>query len=140
MITYKNIISLVFICACFNLFGQTGLSKKQQEKEANKVEMFSSEEKDSIQIRFYNRVVDMDLSDSTMESYREIITTNVYKMRRLNDKDSKNTPKMVIEKFDALVASTNKEVKPLLTKEQYTMHLKNFGVLAESVKQKFDND
>lgn len=135
MILKKLTITILFMCIGVSVSAQE-LSNKQKLREKNKVENFSPKEKDSMQMWFHNETKKLGLSPDTLEKYNGILTDNVFKIRRLNDKDQKNTSAEVAKKFDALVEKTNAQVKPLLTEEQYKMHLKNFGALADAARKK----
>jgi len=131
-----NIIVIVcslFVCSSVN--SQT-LTEKQKEREKNKVEIYSSKEKDNLQMWFYEETNKMGLSEDVRDEYSSLVTDNVFDMRRLNDKDSENTPEEITVKFKKLVEKTNASVKPLLTDEQYEMHKKNFGKLTEAALKK----
>jgi len=131
-----NIIVIVcslFVCSSVN--SQT-LTEKQKEREKNKVELYTPEEKDNLQMWFYEETNKLGLSEDVRNEYSRIITDNIFDMRRLNDKDSENTPEEVTEKFNRLVEKTNASVKPLLTDEQFEMHKKNYGKLTEAALKK----
>jgi len=131
-----NSVVVVFsFLICSSVYSQT-LTEKQKEKEKNKVEIYSPEEKDNLQMWFYEKTNELGLSDSVREEYSSIISDNIFDMRRLNDDDSGNTPEELSEKFNKLVDKTNASVKPLLTEEQYEMHNKNFGKLTKAALKK----
>jgi len=129
---YVKFVLTVLVCISFCAVNAQKLTEKQKEREANKVEIFTSEEKDNMQMWFHEETKKLNLSEEESERYRQIIANNVYKMRRLNDKDSKLTEEEVTTEFKKLVEKTNFEVKDVLSEEQYEMHLKNFNKLANS--------
>ena len=129
------ICSLAFILFATYVNSQA-LTEKQKEREKNKVDIYSSEEKDNLQRWFYDQTNMLGLSESVRDNYQRIISDNVYDMRRLNDKDSGNSQEEIVDKFGKLVDKTNTSVKPLLTDDQYAKHLENFGRLADSAIKK----
>ena len=126
---------LTFVLFAISVKSQT-LTEKQKEREKNKVDIYSSEEKDNLQRWFYEQTNMLGLSESVRDNYEGIISDNVFDMRRLNDKDSGNSQEEIISKFNKLVNKTNASVKPLLTDDQYTKHLNNFGRLADGAINK----
>ena len=123
------------LIVCGSVNGQT-LTEKQKEREKNKVELYTPEEKDNLQMWFHEETKKLGLSEEVMEQYSTLVTDNVFDMRRLNDKDSENTPEEITEKFNKLVDKTNASVKSILTEEQYEMHKKNFGKLTDAAIKK----
>jgi len=134
-LTYTLAFTLIGLFTCITVSGQT-LTEKQKEREKNKVEIYTSDEKDNIQMWFYNKTNEMNLSKPVRDQYNQIITDNIFDMRRLNDKDKDYTQDEINIKFDKLVEKTNASVKPILTNEQYEMHLENFGKLMHEAKTK----
>jgi len=131
----KLFYTLLMFFICFSISSQT-MTEKQKEREINKVEIYSSDEKDNTQLWFYNKTNEMNLTKPVRNQYNQIITGTVFEMRRLNDKDKGYTQDEINSKFDELVEKTNVSVKPILSDEQYEMHLHNFGKLTHNAKAK----
>ena len=133
----NSVVIVISLLVCSSVTSQT-LSEKQKEREKNKVDIYSPEEKDNIQMWFYEETKKMGLTEDVRDEYSSRFSDNVFDMRRLNDKDSENSQEEITEKFKKLVEKTNASVKPLLTEEQYEMHVKNFGKLTEAAIKKHE--
>ena len=135
----KLFYTLILLFLCFSISSQT-LTEKQKEREKNKVEIYTPDEKDNIQRWFYEATNKLELSETVRSEYNRILSDIVFDIRRLNDKDKDYSKTEIDTKFDALVKKANKEVKDILTKEQYSMHLENFGKLVRDVKVVLDKE
>ncbi|MGB5820777.1 MAG: hypothetical protein WBG90_14925 [Saonia sp.] len=116
------------LCMSTSAIGQTQSTEGDKE-----VWLFTAKERDSMQIWFYNRVTDMGLSDNIREEYYHIILYHSYKMARLDDTDKGYAPEEVRAKFDALLLKQHKEVRAILSEEQYTIYLKTYDHLLKGV-------
>lgn len=135
MNTYKWAFIGIFLFSFLNS-GAQQLTRKQQERENNKVEIYTSEEKDNLQMWFHEQVKDMNLSNEVDAQYFGILVNYTSSMMRLNDKDKDYTEEEIKTRFDRLVEKLNNDVKPILTEEQYKMHLENFGRIVRSAQAK----
>ncbi len=135
----KLFYTLLLLFLCFSISSQT-MTEKQKEREKNKVEIYTPDEKDNIQRWFYEATNMLELSETVRSEYSRILTDILFDIRRLNDKDKDYSKTEIDTKFDALVKKANKEVKDIITKEQYSMHLENFGKLVRGVKVKINKE
>lgn len=110
-----------------------GQSKKQLDREKNKVDIFTTEERANLQLYFYEKTKAMDLSEEVEEEYYMYLLQYVYDMQRLNDKDKDNTDEEVKIELANLMTKMNAKVKPILTEAQYNMHLENWKAILKSV-------
>jgi len=128
---------LSFIFA--NSISAQSLSTKQKEREKNKVEIYSSEERDSIQMRFHEETKKLGLKKDVQDKYDAIISDAVFDMRRLNDKDKDYSDEKILKKLNLIVEKTNKKVEPLLTETQFQSHKENFKKIVNDAIEKFNN-
>ena len=130
---------LLIICLLFiaNVGGQN-LTEKQKEREKNKVKMYTPDEYDNLQMAFHSGIEAMKLSEEEQEEYTDIVLKYVSKITRLNDKDQGNTNEEVKEKFSKNITEMNEEVKGILNRKEYIMHLENIHKIVYSVNTKLD--
>jgi len=128
---------LSFIFA--NSISAQSLSTKQKEREKNKVEIYSSEERDSIQMRFHEETKKLGLKKDVQDKYDAIISDAVFDMRRLNDKDKDYSDEKILKKLNLIVEKTNKKVEHLLTETQFHSHKENFKKIVNDAIEKFNN-
>ena len=124
-----SLVTLLML-TCTTLIGQ---SKKQLEREKNKVEVFTVEERANLQLYFYEKTKAMDLSEEVEEEYYMYILQYVYDMQRLNDKDKDYTDEEIKTELTKLIDKIDTKVKPILTDEQFKMHKANWEALLKSV-------
>jgi hypothetical protein len=129
----KTIFIALFLIAFSNAFAQ---DNKTNEETKEKVALFTSAEKDNIQMWFYERVNEMSLTEATREQYYSIILYYSVKMGRLNDPKKGYTKDEVKTRFDSYVFKINDEVKLILTEEQYNEHQKNYGEIVKNISNK----
>ena len=131
----KLLFVLTFLTVSISSFSQE-LTEKQKERKNNKVEIFTSEERDNLQRFYYDEVNKMGLSDKEREEYYEVLLYHVFEMARLNDKDKDFTEEEISVKYNELTDKMNGKMKAMLKPEQYVMHLETFNKILYSVDRK----
>ena len=135
MKSFKVLFALAFLLLSVNSFSQQ-MTDKQKESEQRKVNLFTSEEKDNLQVFYANQVDKMKLSEDKREEYYNILLFHTHQMSRLDDKDKDYTETEITEKFNSSQDRMNEKMKLLLTPEQYVMHLEAFSKIIYSVNRK----
>ena len=134
---YKLLMFIIFI-SFQSALGQTLKTEKQRKLQDAKVSIFTPEENANIGRWLNIRVDEMEMNDGTRQEYDRIFYSYIYNMSRLNDKDKDFTHDEVVEKFDEAVIKMNKELKEILSTEQYINHLENFGAIVRNVYNKWE--
>lgn len=127
----KLLLTILFLSLYANSFGQQ--SQKQIDLEKNKVQIFSDEERANLQLHFYDKTKEMNLSEAVEEDYYRLLLHYVYDMQRLNDKDKDFTNEEVKLELEKLVTKMNSKIQPVLTEAHYQTHLNNFNDLLKSI-------
>ena len=133
MKTIQTIITLLCLVFFTQMNAQTQRTEKQKERAENQVKIYTSTERDNLQMWMHERVTSMELTKEQDEQYYSIILYYIVKMSRLNDKDMELTEEEIFEGIDDYVAKINSEVQPMLSDEQYQIHLGSFEALITSV-------
>ena len=110
----------------------TNIQAQKLSKEERKVEIFSSEEKDNLQLWFRDEVKRMNLSEEEMSQYSSIIVYYVAKIARLDDKDKDYSEEQFKKELNSLLARQDKELEDLLTAEQFEIHEEIYGEFLRS--------
>ncbi len=131
----KSILLLSLILVTINGFSQKK-TQKQKEREKNKVELYTPEEKDNLQDFYAEEVDKMKLSEEERDEYYSTLLFYTHSMSRLDDKDKDYTQAEILEKFNILHFKMNEKMKILLTPEQYVIHLETFNRIIYSVSRK----
>jgi uncharacterized membrane-anchored protein YhcB (DUF1043 family) len=127
----KLLLTFLFLSLYVNSYGQQ--SQKQVDLEKNKVQIFSDEERANLQLHFYDKTKEMNLSEAAEEDYYRLLLHYVYDMQRLNDKDKDFTNEEVKLELEKLVTKMNSKIQPVLTEAHYQTHLNNFNDLLKSI-------
>lgn len=127
----RNILFITSSLLFFNLTAQ------ELSKEERKVEIFSSEEKDNLQLWFQDEAKRMDLNEEEMSQYSSIIVYYVAKIARLDDKDKDYSPERFKKELNSLLAKQDEELKELLTPEQFEIHKEIYGEFLRSAYRRW---
>jgi hypothetical protein len=131
MFYLKTILFVIISMIYFNLTAQN-LSKEER-----KVEIFSSEEKDNLQLWFRDEVKRMNLNEEEMSQYSSIIVYYVAKIARLDDKDKDYSEEQFKKELNSLLARQDKELEDLLTPEQFDIHKEIYGEFLRSAYRRW---
>ena len=115
----------------------TNIQAQELSKEERKVEIFSSEEKDNLQLWFQDEVKRMNLNEEEMSQYSSIIVYYVAKIARLDDKDKDYSEERFKKELNSLLARQDKELEDLLTAEQFEIHEEIYGEFLRSAYRRW---
>jgi hypothetical protein len=115
----------------------TNIQAQELSKEERKVEIFSSEEKDNLQLWFQDEVKRMNLNEEEMSQYSSIIVYYVAKIARLDDKDKDYSEEQFKKELNSLLAKQDKELEDLLTPEQFDIHTEIYGEFLRSAYRRW---
>ncbi len=132
MKTIKTISILLCLVFFNQMTAQHKMTPAEKENAANKVQIYTSTERDNIQMWFHERVATMELTKEQEEQYYRDVDYYIVKISRLNNKDKGLTEEEVLAGMEDYVAKINTEVQPILSKEQYQIHLGSFEILIKS--------
>ena len=130
MKTFKLIFVSIFVLTFNTVFGQ---SQKELEREKNKVDILTVEERANLQLQFYERTKAMNLTEDVEEEYYRYLLHYVYDMQRLNDKDKDFTDDEMKSELSKLVTKMNSRIEPILTEDQFKLHKKNWNDIMKVV-------
>lgn len=135
----KRIQTIFIVLLLISFNNAIAQNETTNEETKEKIALFTSAEKDNIQMWFYERVNEMSLTEATSEQYYNIILYYSVKMGRLNNPKKAYTKKEVNSRFHSYVFKINDEVKQILTEAQYEEHLKNYGEIVRNISNKMAN-
>ena len=115
----------------------SNIKAQELSKEERKVEIFSSEEKDNLQLWFRDEVKSMNLNEEEMSQYSSIIVYYVAKIARLDDKDKDYSEERFKKELNNLLAKQDKELEDLLTPEQFDIHKEIYGEFLRSAYKRW---
>ena len=126
----------IFLCIT-GLIIFSSITAQELSKEERKVEIFSSEEKDNLQLWFNDEVKRIDLNEEEMSQYSSIIVYYVAKISRLDDKDKDYSPERFKKELNSLLARQDKDLEDLLTPEQFEIHKEIYGEFLRSAYKRW---
>lgn len=133
MRTLKTLCTVLLVCLSLSAYAQD-----DTEKNTNQFQVLTSSERDNLQMWFYERVNEMNLSEAEREQYYSVILYYAVKMERLNDTEKEYTMEEIKTKLNEYVNQTNAEVAEFLTEEQNKMHLENYGKIIRGVTNRLN--
>lgn len=130
----KNVFLLSFlICFSINAVSQV---ERVKENPFETEMIFTSQDKDFLQLWHYEQVLQMQLDQEGRDNYLALLNYYTYKMSRLGLKKYGYTDEKRKEKFDKLVADLNADMKDLLSPEDYKIHKESFKKIENLVYEK----
>ncbi|WP_136480267.1 hypothetical protein [Cognatitamlana onchidii] len=138
MKTIKTLLATVIVFTSVGVSAQN-FTKKEFNREINEVELFTSKERDEIQIWFNQEVENMNMSKETLEAYESNLLIYTSRMMRLNDKDQGYTKDDIKMHVDEIVETLNNKMAEILNQEQYRIHEINFKILTNYIKVRLDS-
>ena len=128
----KSIVITLFLMACIMpVMGQ------DEEEEDVKVRIFTAEERNNLQLWYYEEFQRMGLSEETEARYQSILTYYAVKMARLDDKDQEWTREQFRAKLKEYLAKQESDIREILTPEQYAMHEEIYGEFLRSMYRRW---
>lgn len=135
LLTYlKNLTLFIFI------FSFTNVNSQEGDKSSMKVEIFTHQEKDNLQLWFHNEVKAMAFTEEKLDQYYAVIFYFVSKITRLDDKDKGHTQEEFKKELNKYLILQDKELKELLSKEQFELHNKIYGKFLKSAYKRWGID
>ena len=128
----NRILYVLFLLVCsIPSFGQ------QKPKEDVKVQIFTHEERDNLQLWYNEELKRMGLSEEKESQYNSILFYYIAKITRLDDKDQDYTPEEFKTKLNAYLAKQDADLREILTDEQFAIHQEIYGEFLRSAYKRW---
>lgn len=131
-----SLILLLMIFYAPVIAQETPEEEQMVDKKENRVPLFTQEERDNLQLWYYNRFQEMKLTEEQEARYQSTITYYTVKMVRLEDKDLELTAKEKKARFKSYLSKQDWEVRNILTPEQYSIHEEIYGEFLRSISRR----
>ena len=112
-------------------------SGQQATKEDVKVKIFTHEERDNLQLWFHEQVKRMGISEEKESQYNSILIYYIAKISRLDDKDQDLSKEEFKAKLNEYLDKQDKDLRELLTEEQFAIHKEIYGEFLRSAYQRW---
>ncbi len=113
------VINAMLVGSSISSFAQV---QQQEQKKDTKIEVFTPHEKGQIQVWFRAQTVPLNLTETQLEDYSNVILTNFNVIFHLTDRDKNYSLAEIEEKTEAVFKKINKQTKPIIDKEQFKVH------------------
>ena len=128
----KRIFLTTFWLACtLTAFAQQG------SKEDLKVKIFTTEERDNLQLWYHEEVQRMGLSEEIASQYNSILVYYVAKISRLDDKDLDLSKTEFKARLNEYLKKQDDDLREILTDEQFTIHKEIYGEFIRSAYRRW---
>ncbi|KAB1063600.1 hypothetical protein F6U93_14515 [Tamlana haliotis] len=138
---FKTVLALSLFLITPLGFSQE-MTEEQKKKAENKVTIFTSEERDNIQLVYVTEVEKMNLSEADEDEYMNIFYDYIGTINRYDDHDHDKdyTEEEITEKINKDTKAMNVKIKTLLTPENYDKHLEIFQRILYSISERSGYD
>ena len=135
-IHYMMIMTIMFLGASTSGNAQT---KDMTPKKVSKIDVFTPQEKDEIQLWFIEQTDSLKLRPSSRMEYGKVIESNLNAIFHLTDPDKNYRVSEIKEKLDEIFVKINKMAKPLMDNSQFEKHLLTMELLENGYKYRLNN-
>jgi len=131
--TLKHYLGLAMLLFSITLYAQDGKDKMK----ADRVEIFTPEEKDNLQMWFHDEIKKMDLTYHQQEEYIHVLVYYIYKVGRLDDKDQWESKEYFKKRLNEYLIKQDTELQEILSKEQFEIHKEIYGRFLNSAYKRW---
>lgn len=131
MTKFKYVLLLSLVCTFTNLQSQ------DLTKEERKVQIFTPDEKDNLQMWFHKEIHKMEFSQEELDDYNAVIVYYISKISRLDDLDKHYSKEEFKIELNKLLDKQNIDLQELLTPERYELHTKIYAEFLRSAYKRW---
>jgi len=115
----------------------TGGYAQKSAAEDRKVEIFTHEEKDNLQMWYNNELKRMNFSEEEESQYNSVLFYYIAKITRLDDKDQDYSKAQFKAKLNEYLSMQEAELQELLTPQQFAIHQEIYGEFLRSAYRRW---
>lgn len=130
------LIVFIFLSSSMLAQNRSKLTPAQQERAKVQVEIFSPDENDRMFFWYEKQMDSMNLHEDARNEYYNAIYYHIYKMKRLDDKDSKKSNNQKKAAYEKQLSAMHYDVSQLLNPDQYKIHVDSWKQLTASIYRK----
>jgi hypothetical protein len=121
------------VLLAFNAVAQKGSEKKDNDR----VEIFTPQEKDNLQMWFHDEIKKMDLTYHQQEEYIHVLVYYMYKIGRLDDTDNWESKEYFQKRLNEYLEKQDAEIQEILSEEQFEIHKEIYGTFLKSASKRW---
>ncbi len=127
----KQLLLLSFIFIFSNMHSQ------DMTKAERKVQIFTPDEKDNLQMWFHEEIHRMQFSEEELDEYYAVIFYYVAKISRLDDLDKGYTKEEFKVELNKYLAKQDADMQEMLTPERYQLHTEIYSVFLKNAYKRW---
>lgn len=128
----KLMIVLAFITLYCNGYCQE-IEQEKKIEESKETSIYTPEQEEYMEKWFEDNISKMNFSDEEKSEYNRVLLSYTSKMGQPNKNENNYSDKELKQELNKIVDKMNSEMKIMLTKEQYKMHVDNFKLILWNV-------
>ena len=110
---------------------------QQQNKKDVKVQIFTHEERDNLQLWYNEELKRMGLSEEKESQYNSILFYYIAKITRLDDKDQDLSKEEFKAQLNAYLNKQDTDLREILTPDQFEIHREIYGEFLRSAYRRW---
>lgn len=126
-------IKLLFVIALLALWSNKAYAQNNNGQAEPYAQIFTDQDKDFLQLWYYEQILKMDLDEDGRDNYRTLLTYYTYRMGKLVLPKYGYSNAEQKTRFDDLTQKLHAEMKDLLNDQNYAIHLESFERIKEKV-------
>ena len=119
------------------VFTLPSLYAQEYTKAERKVQIFTPEEKDNLQMWFHREIYKMEFTEEELDEYYAVIFYYIAKISRLDDLDKGYTKEEFKVELNKYLKKQEVDLKEMLTEERYKIHTEIFDVFLSSAYERW---
>jgi hypothetical protein len=119
------------------LFAFPNIYAQEYSKAERKVQIFTPDEKDNLQMWFHKEVHAMDFTEEELDEYYAVIFYYIAKISRLDDLDKGYTKEEFKIELNKLLVKQDTDIKEMLTADRYILHNKVYDVFLNTAYKRW---
>lgn len=122
------------------VFALPNLNAQEYTKAERKVQIFTPDEKDNLQMWFHREIYKMEFTEEELDEYYAVIFYYVSKISRLDDLDKGYTKEEFKVELNKFLVKQDVDLKEMLTEERYNLHNEIYDVFLSSAYKRWGID
>ncbi len=119
------------------VFALPNLNAQEYTKAERKVQIFTPDEKDNLQMWFHREIYKMEFTEEELDEYYAVIFYYVSKISRLDDLDKGYTEEEFKVELNKYLKKQETDLKEMLTEKRYNIHTEIYNVFLKSAYKRW---
>jgi hypothetical protein len=126
-----------FLIILILLIALPNIQAQEYTKAERKVQIFTPDEKDNLQMWFHKEIHKMDFTEEELDEYYAVIFYYIAKISRLDDLDKDYSKEEFKVELNKLLVKQDIDMKEMLSEERYTLHKEIYSVFLDAAYKRW---